>query len=62
MLGFKTPGFFYLDNDIIQYRSHDFEIAELRWMTKTDDIVLKPNTIKTEFTQNGFDFEGVSFI
>lgn len=43
-------------------RSHSFEIFELKWMEKGEDINLLPKEIKEEFNQNGFDFEGVKFI
>lgn len=43
-------------------RSHSFEIVELRWISKGEDVNLLPKEIKEEFNTNGFDFEGVKFI
>lgn len=43
-------------------RSHSFEIFELRWMGKGENVNLLPKDIKEEFDTNGFEFEGVKFI
>lgn len=43
-------------------RSHSFEIVELRWMEKGEDLNLLPKEIKEEFNKNSFDFGGVKFI
>lgn len=43
-------------------RSHGFEIFELRWMGKGENVNLLLKDIKEEFDTNGFEFEGVKFI
>lgn len=43
-------------------RSHAFEIAELLWMEKGDDINLLPTQLKDEFLENNFNLNEVKFI
>lgn len=43
-------------------RSHAFEITELLWMEKGDDINLLPAQLKDEFLENNFNLNEVKFI
>lgn len=43
-------------------RSHAFEIFEILWMEKGDDINLLPSQLKNEFLENNFNLKEVKFI
>ena len=43
-------------------RSHAFEIFEILWMDKGDDINLLPSQLKNEFLENNFNLKEVKFI
>lgn len=43
-------------------RTHAFEIFEMRWISKDEDVHLLPEAIKKEFQENNFDTKEVKFI
>lgn len=43
-------------------QSHDFEIFEILWMNKGDDINLLPAQLKNEFLENNFNLKEIKFI
>ncbi len=43
-------------------RSHAFELVDIIWMDKGDDINLLPSQLKDEFLENNFNLKEVKFI
>lgn len=43
-------------------RTHAFEIIDMKWIERGEEIVLLPKVIWSEFKEHGFEFEGVRFL